>query len=65
MAIEPALQPLSGESFHHATANVEDEACLDVSVQGFWRNHHKKAFFDVRVFNPTAPSYCNGSFFSI
>ena len=44
VAIETVLQPLSGESFHYATANVEDEACLDVSVQGFWRNHHQKAF---------------------
>ena len=35
VAIEPVLQPLSGESFHYATANVEDEARLDVSVQGF------------------------------
>ena len=58
-AIEPALQPLSGESFHYATANVEDEARLDVSVPGFWGNRHQKALFDVRVFNPTAPSYRN------
>ena len=32
VAIEPVLQPLSGESFCYVTANVEDEACLDVSV---------------------------------
>ena len=32
MAIEPVLQHLSGESFHYATANEEDEARLDVSV---------------------------------
>ena len=38
---------------------MEDEAHLDVSVQGFWGNCHQKAFFDVRVFNPTAPSYQN------
>ena len=31
----------------------------DVSVQGFWGNRHQKAFFDVRVFNPSAPSYRN------
>ena len=46
VAIEPVLQPLSGESFHYATANVEVEARLDVSVQGFWGNRHQKAFFD-------------------
>jgi len=57
VAIEPVLQPLSGEAFHYATANVEDEARLDVSAQGFWGDHHQRAFFDVRVFNPNAPSY--------
>ena len=36
---------------------MEDEACLDVSVQGFWGNHYQRNFFDVRVFNPTALSY--------
>lgn len=35
VAIEPVLQPLSGESFQYATANVEDEARLDVSARGF------------------------------
>jgi len=35
VAIEPVLQPPSGESFHYATANVEDEARLDVCVRGF------------------------------
>jgi len=56
VAIKPVLQPLSGESFCYATANVEDEARLDVSVRGFW-GHHQKTFFDVQVFNPTALSY--------
>jgi len=32
VVIKPVLQVLSGEVFHHATANVEDEACLDVSA---------------------------------
>ena len=42
VAIEPVLQPpISGESFNYATANVEDEARLDVSVQGFWRKRLK------------------------
>ena len=42
MAIEPVLQLLSGESFHYATANVEDEACMDVSVQDFVESIIKK-----------------------
>jgi len=59
VALEPVLQPLSGESFCYATANMEDEAHLDASVQGFWGGHHQKTFFDVRVINPTALSYCS------
>ena len=57
--IEPVLQSLSDEFFHFATANVEDESHLDVSAQGLWGNCHQKIFFGVKVFNPTAPSYCN------
>ena len=59
VAIEPVMQPLSGESFRYATANVKDEAHLDVSAHGFWGSRHQKAFFDVRIFNPTVPSYRN------
>jgi len=36
VAIEPVLQRLTGENLHYATANVEDEARLDVSARGFW-----------------------------
>ena len=36
--VEPSLQPLSGESFQHELANVEDEACLDVVANGFWEH---------------------------
>ena len=46
VAIEPVLQPLSGESFHYATVNVEGEAHLDVSVQGLWGNHHKQRKYE-------------------
>ena len=57
VCIEPPLQPLSGESFTHAPATTEDEARLDISAQGFWGNRYQRAFFDVRVFNPNAPTY--------
>ena len=47
MAIEPVLQPLSGESLQYAMVNVEDEARLDVSARGFWGNCYQRTFFDV------------------
>ena len=38
------------------TANSEEGAWLDMSAQGVWGERHQRAFFDVRVFNPHAPS---------
>ena len=46
VAIEPPLQPLSGETFTHTSANVSAEAHLDIKAQGFW-NHTQDAYFDV------------------
>ena len=54
--IEPALQELSGESFQLRSANTEDEAHVDIRASGFW-TPAQEAFFDVRVFHPSAPSY--------
>ena len=61
VAVEPTLQPLSGERLAHLTSNTEDGARLDVRAQGFWGDRHQSAFFDVRVFNPLAPSNCRSS----
>ena len=61
VATEPDLQPLTGETLSHRTSNYEDGARLDVSAQGFWGDRHARAFFDVRVFNPLAPSNCRAS----
>lgn len=52
---EPLLQPLTGERLSKS-ANVADDARLDLSVRGFWQKG-QRAFFDVRVFNPFAPTY--------
>ena len=53
----PPLQALTGELLSHDTSNSEDGACLDVSAQGYWGDRHHRAFFDVCVFHPNAPSY--------
>ena len=56
MGVEPTLQPLTGEQLSYRSANVEDGARLDVVAEGFW-DHRQKAYFDVKVFNPLAPTY--------
>ena len=56
VSIEPGLQPISNESLRGATANTQDEARLDIVANGFWGGTYEKTFFDVRVFNPHAPS---------
>ena len=61
MGIEPGLQSLSRETLAMRTANRQDEARLDIRVQGFLGERLQDAFFDVRVFNPHAPSNCHTS----
>ena len=56
VAIEPTLQPLSSEQLTKATANTQDGARLDIVANGFWGGTYERAFLDVRVFNPFAPS---------
>ena len=58
VAIEPKLQPLDGETLQYRSANTDTEARLDVRARGFW-NQGQDAYFDIRVFNPNAPSYCS------
>ena len=55
VAIEPPLQPLSGENMTARTANTDDGARVDSRARGFW-NMSQDAFFDVRVFYPNASS---------
>ena len=58
VGVEPALQPLGGERMDHRTANSEDNARLDIkqTTSGAGTD---SAFFDIRVFNPLAPSNWN------
>ena len=56
VAIEPKLQPLDGETFQYRSANTDTETRLDVRARGFW-NRGQDAYFDIRAFNPNAPSY--------
>ena len=58
VSIEPHLQPITGETFPaiYMTANTEDGARSDIAGDGFWGGRFERTFFDVRVFNPYAPS---------
>ena len=58
VSVEPLLVPCTGETFTYKSANTEDYARLDVSARGFWIKGNR-AFCDVRVFNPLAPTYKN------
>ena len=58
--IEPPLEPLTGETFAHRTANTAQEARLDISVRGLWVPY-QKVFADVRVVNPGATRYARQS----
>ena len=60
VAIEPHLQPLSGETFVHKTANTDPAARVDISARGFW-TRGQRAYFDIRIFDPMAPSHRNQS----
>ena len=53
--VEPQLQLWTGESFAPSTA-TGNEVRLDVCARGFWQGS-QMAFFDVRVFNPSARRY--------
>ena len=56
VCIEPGLQPVSNETLTGASANRQDGARLDIAASGFWGGTFERTFFDVRVFNPHAPS---------
>ena len=56
VCVEPTLQPITGEVLSHATAITDEGARLDIAANGFWGGPFERAFFDVRVFNPHAPS---------
>jgi hypothetical protein len=58
--IEPQLLQLTGEKFEFKTANREDDARTDVRVRDFYGNK-QNAFFEMRVFDPSASSYAHRS----
>ena len=56
VCVEPDLQPLTGEVLSGSSSIGQDGARLDIAASGCWGGRHEKTYFDVRVFNPHAPS---------
>ena len=56
VCIEPSLQQVDGEALIGSSANSQDGVRLDIAANGFWGGRFERTFFDVRVFNPHAPS---------
>ena len=42
--VEPDLQPLNNEAFHHKTVNIQDGTQSDISMNGhgFWDGKYEK-----------------------
>ena len=57
--VEPELQPISTETFRNLSTNTQDGVCLNIAMNGFWGERSERAFVDVKVFNPYAPSNSN------
>ena len=56
VSIESELQPLTNEELTGATANSQAGARLDIAANGVWGGTFERTYFNVRVFNPHAPS---------
>ena len=56
VCIEPELQPVTDEELTGSTANSRTGARLDIAANGVWGGTFERTYFDVRVFNPHAPS---------
>jgi len=62
--IKPHLQPLTVEQPSGRSAINGDNARQDIKAMGFWGNSRQQTFFDVRIFNPVAPSNSSDSLWS-
>ena len=55
-----AFSTFHGFSHHKGAFRIHCVCCMPrCQCTRFLGNHHQKGFFDVKVFNPTAPSYRN------
>ncbi|KAG0712407.1 hypothetical protein GWK47_018535 [Chionoecetes opilio] len=53
VSTEPTLLLIDGEQLQYRTANIANEARVDVSARDFW-TRGQRAFMDIRIFDPMA-----------
>ena len=56
VAVEPPLQPFTGEDLVPASANCRDDSRVDIHARGFW-GRKQGAFLILGSFHLNAPSY--------
>ena len=57
MCIEPELHSVTGKELSGLSTNSQSGAAhLDIAANGVWGGTFERTYFDVRVFNPHAPS---------
>ena len=56
VCVEPDLQPITYEVMRGTTANTQTGTWLDIAANGFWGGTFERTYFNVRIFNPHAPS---------
>ena len=61
---EPLLHPVVNKNGYLKSANLQNDARLDVRARGFWRDG-QNAFFDIRVTNADRSSQQNSSLKSV
>ena len=44
VAVEPVLQPITGETFQQRSTSTDNGACLDIRARGFWGSQSESAF---------------------
>ena len=64
VVIEHQLLPVEGELDNVKGVEKGEESRMDVTALGFWGSW-QRAFFDIRVFDPFAPSYAKKSISSL
>ena len=61
VAVEPVLQPITGETFQQRSTSTDNGACLDIRAKRFLGESIRECIFDVRIFNRNAPLNHNSS----